>query len=87
MIGKTEVTLPLDGGGSGITLNAGYTSKDIKYISNRYYLKTLKFTGGDVIVKAIRLLYTRTGKQAGEAFDGYMASSATELLNKYPFIK
>lgn len=87
MIGKTLIRLPKDSGGSGIVLYNGYTTPDVIYISNNYYLKTLEFSSGDTIVKAIRLLYSRTGKQIGEASNGYMAKSASELLSKYPHIR
>lgn len=87
MIGKTVVRLPKDGGGSGIVLYSGYSTPDVMYISNNYHIKTLQFSDGGIIVKAIRLLYSRTGKQIGEAFSGYVASSASELLSKYPHIR
>lgn len=87
MIGKTVVRLPKDSGGSWIVLYNGYTTPDVMYISNHYYLKTLDFGGGETMVKAIRLLYSRTGKQIGEASSGYVASSASELLSRYPHIR
>ena len=71
---------------SGTLLYNGAKWQDVKYISDKYYLKTLTFGGGETMVKAIRLFYSRSGKQIGELTSGYSAKSAAELLKKYDWL-
>jgi hypothetical protein len=72
---------------SGTLLYDGVKWQDVKYISDKYYLKTLTFSGGDTVVKAIRLFYNRAGKQVGELTSGYSAKNASELLKKYDWLQ